>query len=183
MWGGGTERLPHGCFSVVSRGSWAALTNLPKYIKLNKIHALACPNGKICAWLGLAVHELNLVNTDIHWLDLIVLTDEMHGVLSVPGISWVARIRLHLMVVVVFTAKQMVTLFLCVDHNTLSSLSTSRFQDDLYKCRLLRPQLTPLTWLILPVVICLSQSLSHACLSISYILRNCEWLIITVMIS
>ena len=38
------------------------------------------------------------------------------------------------------------------------------------------------TWLILPVVICLSQSLSHACLSISSLLRNCEWLIITVII-
>ena len=33
------------------------------------------------------------------------------------------------------------------------------------------------TWLILPVVICLSQRLSHACLSISVILWNCEWLI------
>jgi len=31
--------------------------------------------------------------------------------------------------------------------------------------------------LILPVVICLSQRLSHACLSISVILWNCEWLI------
>ena len=39
------------------------------------------------------------------------------------------------------------------------------------------------TWLILPVVICLSQRLSHACLSISSLLRNCEWLIITVIIS
>ena len=38
------------------------------------------------------------------------------------------------------------------------------------------------TWLILPVVICLSQRLSHACLSISkFILRNCEWLIISVI--
>ncbi|GJP82058.1 hypothetical protein CLOP_g12184, partial [Closterium sp. NIES-67] len=34
------------------------------------------------------------------------------------------------------------------------------------------------TWLILPVVICLSQRLSHACLSIRGHLfpRNCEWL-------
>jgi hypothetical protein len=38
------------------------------------------------------------------------------------------------------------------------------------------------TWLILPVVICLSQRLSHACVSISIIRRNCEWLIKTVMI-
>ena len=37
-------------------------------------------------------------------------------------------------------------------------------------------------WLILPVVICLSQRLSHACVSISIIRRNCEWLIKTVMI-
>src|SRR6266566_1216256 len=38
-------------------------------------------------------------------------------------------------------------------------------------------------WLILPVVICLSQRLSHACLSISQIIqRNCEWLIKSVMI-
>ena len=39
-----------------------------------------------------------------------------------------------------------------------------------------------LTWLILPVVICLSQRLSHACLSISILLRNCEWLIKTVIV-
>ena len=37
-------------------------------------------------------------------------------------------------------------------------------------------------WLILPVVIRLSQRLSHACLSISIIQRNCEWLIKTVMV-
>ena len=37
-------------------------------------------------------------------------------------------------------------------------------------------------WLILPVVICLSQRLSHACLSISVIQRNCEWLIKTVIV-
>jgi len=36
--------------------------------------------------------------------------------------------------------------------------------------------------LILPVVICLSQRLSHACLSISIIQRNCEWLIKTVIV-
>jgi len=36
--------------------------------------------------------------------------------------------------------------------------------------------------LILPVVICLSQRLSHACLSISILLRNCEWLIKTVIV-
>ena len=39
-----------------------------------------------------------------------------------------------------------------------------------------------LTWLILPVVICLSQRLSHACLSISSIRQNCEWLIKTVIV-
>ena len=38
------------------------------------------------------------------------------------------------------------------------------------------------TWLILPVVICLSQRLSHACLSISIIPRNCRRLIKTVMV-
>ena len=39
------------------------------------------------------------------------------------------------------------------------------------------------TWLILPVVICLSQRLSHACLSISYLIqRNCEWLIKSVIV-
>ena len=37
-------------------------------------------------------------------------------------------------------------------------------------------------WLILPVVICLSQRLTHACLSISFIRRNCEWLIKTVIV-
>lgn len=39
------------------------------------------------------------------------------------------------------------------------------------------------TWLILPVVICLSQRLSHACLSINNsILWNCEWLIKSVIV-
>jgi len=37
--------------------------------------------------------------------------------------------------------------------------------------------------LILPVVICLSQRLSHACLSINkFILWNCEWLIKSVIV-
>ncbi len=39
------------------------------------------------------------------------------------------------------------------------------------------------TWLILPVVICLPQRLSHACLSISTILRNCVQLLISVRMS
>jgi hypothetical protein len=39
------------------------------------------------------------------------------------------------------------------------------------------------TWLILPVVICLSQRLSHACLSINnFILWNCAQLIISAII-
>ena len=39
------------------------------------------------------------------------------------------------------------------------------------------------TWLILPVVICLSQRLSHACLSINkFLLWNCEWLIKSVIV-
>jgi len=38
--------------------------------------------------------------------------------------------------------------------------------------------------LILPVVICLSQRLSHACLSINkFVLWNCEWLIKSVIVS
>jgi hypothetical protein len=46
-----------------------------------------------------------------------------------------------------------------------------------------RPALRTVTWLILPVVICLSQRLSHACLSISEsIQRNCEWLIKSVIV-
>ena len=39
------------------------------------------------------------------------------------------------------------------------------------------------TWLILPVVICLSQRLSHACLSINKSIQwNCEWLIKSVIV-
>ena len=38
------------------------------------------------------------------------------------------------------------------------------------------------TWLILPVVICLSQRLSHACLSISRIWLSREWLITTALV-
>ena len=39
------------------------------------------------------------------------------------------------------------------------------------------------TWLILPVVICLSQRLSHACFRLSSLQQICEWLIITVIVS
>ena len=39
------------------------------------------------------------------------------------------------------------------------------------------------TWLILPVVIRSSKRLSHACLSITFLLVNCERLIISVIIS
>ena len=38
------------------------------------------------------------------------------------------------------------------------------------------------TWLILPVVICLSQRLSHACPRLSFSWRICEWLIKPVII-
>ena len=39
------------------------------------------------------------------------------------------------------------------------------------------------TWLILPVVICLSQRLSHASVSTStHVKRNCEWLIKSVVV-
>ena len=41
---------------------------------------------------------------------------------------------------------------------------------------------TDITWLILPVVICLSQRLSHACLSINFSRWNCKWLIKAVII-
>lgn len=41
--------------------------------------------------------------------------------------------------------------------------------------------MTNVTWLILPVVICLFQRLSHASLSLRSFERNCEWLIITVI--
>jgi hypothetical protein len=41
---------------------------------------------------------------------------------------------------------------------------------------------TIVTWLILPVVICLSQRLSHACLSINVIQWNCDWLIKSVIV-
>ena len=45
-------------------------------------------------------------------------------------------------------------------------------------CASWEDSLTVDTWLILPVVICLSQRLSHACLSINnFILWNCRWLI------
>ena len=45
-----------------------------------------------------------------------------------------------------------------------------------------RARPTVVTWLILPVVICLSQRLSDACLSITFILGNCEWLIKSVIV-
>ena len=51
------------------------------------------------------------------------------------------------------------------------------------RARVLCANLKVVTWLILPVVICLSKRLSHACLSIStLILWNCEWLIKSVIV-
>ena len=45
------------------------------------------------------------------------------------------------------------------------------------------PDVPPFTWLILPVVICLSQRLSHASVSTStHVKRNCEWLIKSVVV-
>jgi hypothetical protein len=50
-------------------------------------------------------------------------------------------------------------------------------------CRVFGVQWKVVTWLILPVVICLSQRLSHACLSINkFVLWNCEWLIKSVIV-
>ena len=44
-------------------------------------------------------------------------------------------------------------------------------------------RLTLAIWLILPVVICSCQRLSHACLSINnFVLWNCEWLIKSVIV-
>src|SRR5277367_1411619 len=66
----------------------------------------------------------------------------------------------------------------------------SRTREQLYSCdcRALPSHLgmqgrKVVTWLILPVVICLSQRLSHACLSINkFVLCNCEWLIKSVIV-
>ena len=59
-----------------------------------------------------------------------------------------------------------------VRSNTLRFCEWARWQSD-----------KTVTWLILPVVICLSQRLSHACLSINnFILWNCERLIISAII-
>ena len=49
--------------------------------------------------------------------------------------------------------------------------------------RVFAAHLIVVTWLILPVVICLSQRLSHACLSINIFIQwNCVQLIISVII-
>ena len=73
----------------------------------------------------------------------------------------------------------------CKDHTILLNLTT-------LLCNSLRDPLGTLLnssclkiviWLILPVVICLSQRLSHACLSINnFVLWNCEWLIKSVIV-
>ena len=52
----------------------------------------------------------------------------------------------------------------------------------LFTSNCLRAFCNVVIWLILPVVICLSQRLSHACVSISIIRRNCEWLIKSVIV-
>ena len=62
-------------------------------------------------------------------------------------------------------------------HNVLDSIDCGTDQLVLYQQRLFVH-----TWLILPVVICLSQRLSHAFLRISCFLQICEWLIKTVIV-
>ena len=52
----------------------------------------------------------------------------------------------------------------------------------LFSARVISTRAEVVIWLILPVVICLSQRLSHACVSVSIIQRNCEWLITSVII-
>ena len=76
-------------------------------------------------------------------------------------------------------------LLLLLCESDLFNLSNTRIRRAmLLWCRLPESctNTTTATWLILPVVICLSKRLSHACLSMSIIQRDCERLIKTVMV-
>ena len=77
-------------------------------------------------------------------------------------------------------------LLLLLCESDLFNLSKTRIRQSLLLKTLRQPEsctyTTTATWLILPVVICLSKRLSHACLSMSIIQRDCERLIKTVMV-
>ena len=73
------------------------------------------------------------------------------------------------------------------NHNFASLLRSSMqhcivFLNLTLLCGLKQLSSIAITWLILPVVICLSQRLSHACPSINSLLWNCEKLIKTVTV-
>ena len=95
----------------------------------------------------------------------------------IMGISWVIRFQIsHLTfrnsgIPSVSVQAQNSGIRVCVKqtslcHDPLGSLiDTSHFGSELVQCQ---GGGDAQTWLILPVVICLSQRLSHACLSISF---------------
>ena len=104
-YGGGNEFQPHCCFSVDYFASQGALWKHQISIIFKKMRTLAWRNGNACAWLGLCVYELKLVNSNIEILDLSVLSVKMLEIFFIPIINWVVRIRLHFMEVVSFSYK------------------------------------------------------------------------------
>ena len=101
--------------------------------------------------------------------------------LQEPGSSWLQVTKARFLAVAV----ELCFHFCCEDHTNLFSkpnypaLPLSRY---LLGEAVELQRLKIVIWLILPVVICLSQRLSHACLSMNAIQWNCEWLIKTVIV-
>lgn len=63
-----------------------------------------------------------------------------------------------------------------------SSICQASIYENIYTYGIWGTQQVFKTWLILPVVIRLSQRLSHARLSINVVYWNCEWLTISVIV-
>jgi hypothetical protein len=100
----------------------------------------------------------------------------MQGVWTIHFLSGASsaklnKLTLNLFVLSIMSVTPFLTLFLflSVAHHWMSSVWTGQVQwsGDVMESQGEDKRILTVTWLILPVVICLSQRLSHACLSIS----------------
>ena len=121
---------------------------------------------KICPCLGASVAilcNLSLLCARLHLKERFVDNAEAHGcTIQLFEIVLMNSLLHYWLMHATMLAKQAVPMQWVCDNNTMC---------------------TGNTWLILPVVICLSQRLSHACPRISFSRRICKWLIISAIVS
>lgn len=148
------------CIGIRPSGCWLVHYNL----LLNNI----CNDSLLRLWRmsnvirrGPLLREFRRGKWMLYWLLLSASADMINHITLAPAFMWLSQQSLrNFHSGLLFINKLRVALFVFTD----------------VRARIV-------TWLILPVVICLSQRLSHACLSINkFILWNCEWLIKSVIV-